>query len=44
MTKQNKNTIYFGLLILLLFFLIKYFNYSKSTVDAFDNHDDKDMV
>ena len=39
MTKQNKNTIYFGLLILLLFFLIKYFNYSKSTVDAFDNLD-----
>lgn len=39
MFKQSKNLIKFGLLIIFLFFFIKYFNYSKSTVDAFDNLD-----
>lgn len=39
MSKQSNNLVNIGLLILFLFFFIKYFNYSKSTVDAFDNLD-----
>ena len=39
MSRQSKKLINIALLIIFLFLFLKYFNYSKSTVDAFDNLD-----